>query len=153
MKQHQRVTFSQVNDIFEHSIDYLKHVAAMLDDLRTPDLSERVEMLLTSYEAEQRSLLGALERYVEDADERLLNTYAQYAVELPSELGGPEAPLTTLALTRWLQGLNQHLVTLFRELAGTSRSADLRGVFEALTRQIESHERKLSKEYQRFEDL
>jgi len=153
MKQHQRVTFGQVNDIFEHSIDYLKHVVGMLDGLRTRDLSERVDMLLTSYEAEQRSLLGAIERYVDDADERLLNTFAQYAVELPAELGGPEEPLSTLTLTRWLQGLNQHLVVLFRELASTSRSVDLRGVFEALTHQIESHERKLSKEYQRFEDL
>lgn len=153
MKKHQRVTFNQVSDIFEHAIDYLKHVVTLLDGLRERELSDRVEMLLSSYEVEERNLLGALERYVEDADDRLLNTYAQYSVELPAELDGPEEPLSTIALTRWLQGLNQHLVELFRELAGTSRSADQRGAFEAMTRQVESHERKLSKEYQRFEDL
>ena len=153
MKKHQRVTFSQVSDLFDHAIRYLQHVLTLLDGLREQDLAERVEMLLSSYEIEQRNLLQAIERYVEDADERLMNTYAQNSVELPAELDGPEEPLSTLTLTRWLQGLNQHLVTLFHELAETSRSADLRGAFEAITRQIEAHERKLSKEYQRFEDL
>ena len=153
MKKHQRVTFSQVSDHFEHAIQYLNHILVMLDGLREQDLTDRVELLLSSYEIEQRKLLGAIERYVEDADDRLMNTYAQNAVELPAELDGPEAPLTTLSLTRWLQSINQHLVSLFHELAETSRSADRRGAFEAMTRQIEAHERKLSKEYQRFEDL
>lgn len=153
MTKHQRLTFSQVNDILEYAIDYLKHVIELLDRLRERDLPDRVEMLLTSFEIEQRNLQGAMERYVEDADERLLNTYAQYSVELPEPPDAPEEPLTTLTLTRWLQNLNQQPVTLFHELAQNSRSVDVRGALDSLAGHIESHERRLSKEYQRFEDL
>lgn len=153
MTKHKRVTFSQVNDILEYAIDYLQHVVELLDRLRERDLSDRVEMLLNSYEIEQRNLQGSIERYVEDADERLLNTYSQYSVELPEPPEAPEEPLTTLTLTRWLQSLNQQPVTLFHELAQNSRSADVRGALDSLAGHIESHERRMSKEYQRFEDL
>ncbi|MGD8418031.1 MAG: hypothetical protein PVH91_13315 [Pseudomonadales bacterium] len=153
MKQRGRVTFSQAGEIFEHSIEYLTHIRELLETLRDQEHPQRVKMLLDSFALEHRQLLGAIERYVEDADDRLLNTYSQYAVELPAELSGPDSPLTTLALTQWLQALNQHLASMFRELAETAKSAELRGGFDALTQQVESHERKLSKEYQRFEDL
>ncbi|MEZ5558174.1 MAG: hypothetical protein R3E86_06455 [Pseudomonadales bacterium] len=153
MKHHERVTFSQARDIVEHSVDYLTHIRDMLDDMRAHDHTQRVRMLLDTFEVEQRSLLGAIERYLEDADERLLNAYSQYSVELPAELSGPDEPLSTLSLTQWLQALNQHLLNMFKELAETVKSADLRTAFATLAQQVESHERKLSKEYQRFEDL
>lgn len=153
MKQRGRVTFSQASEIFEHSIAYLAHIGEVLEALREQEHPQRVKMLLDSFELEHRQLLGAIERYVDDASDRLLNAYSQYAVELPAELSGPDTPLTTLSLTQWLQALNQHLAAMFRELAETVKSAELRSAFEGLTQQVESHERKLSKEFQRFEDL
>jgi len=153
MKQYERVTFSQAQEVLEHAVDFLDHVAGMLDELNDGEPPERVRLLLESFETEQRALKGAMERYLEDAPARVLNTYTQYAVELPGELGGPERPLTTLRVTQWLQSLNRHVAELFRELADSTGSEEVRKAFGGLADQILSHERKLSKEYQRFEDL
>ncbi len=153
MKHHERVTFNQGRDILEHSIDYLKHVNGLLEATAERDHGERERMLLESFRIEQRNLLGALERYLEDAPEKLLDTYSQYAVELPAELAGPEEPISTLSLTQWVMALNQHLVSLFAELAGSGKNAALRDIFAALAEQVQAHDRRLAKEYQRFEDL
>jgi len=153
MKQHQRVTFNRGSDVLEHAVEYLEHVRTLLQDVADGDLSERVRMLLDAYVVEQRNLLGAMERFLEDAPDRALATYTQYAVELPAELSGPAAPLTTLSLTQWVVGLNQHLVSLFTELAESGKNDALGEIFASLASQVQAHERKLSKEYQRFEDL
>lgn len=153
MKQNERSTFSRTIEVVEHGIDYLKRVRDVLSSLRDGEHPERVTMLLDSFELEHRNLLGAIERYREDADDRLLQTYAQYTVLLPVEMSEPDRPLTTLSLMTWLQRLNQPLASMFRELAETAKTPDLREAFAALADQVESHERKLSKEYQRLEDL
>lgn len=153
MKQYERVTFSQAQQVLQHAVDFLDHVADMLAELDDGEAPERVRLLLESFETEQRALKGAMERYREDAPERVLNTYTQYAVELPGELGGPELPLTTLKVTQWLQSLNRHVAELFHELAESTGSDEVRTAFAGLADQMMSHERKLSKEYQRFEDV
>ena len=153
MKHHDRVTFTQGGEVLEHAIEYLKHVSDLLEGQAGADLPERVRMLLDAYRVEQRNLLGALERYQADAPEKALSTYTQYAVELPAELAGPAKPLSTLALTQWVLGLNQHLVSLFTELAESGKNDSLGEIFSALADQVHAHDRRLSKEYQRFEDL
>jgi hypothetical protein len=153
MKHHERVTFNQGREILQHSVDYLRHVNDQLDAAAGHEHPERVRMLLESYRIEQRNLLEAIERYLEDAPDRVLNSYSQYAVELPAELVGPEEPLNTLSLTQWLMTLNQHLVSMFTELAGSAQNDALRNRFATLSDQVQAHDRRLSKEYQRFEDL
>lgn len=153
MKHHQRVTFTQGGEVLEHAVDYLQHVIGLLQNVAGGDASQRVQMLMDAYLAEQRNLLGAMERFLEDAPDKVLSTYAQYAVELPAELEGPAQPLTTLSLTQWVVALNQHLVNLFTELAESGKNDAIGEVFSALAGQVQAHERKLSKEYQRFEDL
>jgi hypothetical protein len=110
-------------------------------------------MLLDAFEAEQRNLLGAIERYADDAPQKVLDTFITYAVEVPDASNPPAAPLTTLGLTQWLLGLNQHLIGTFQELADTAATGEARDAFGALAAQVQAHDRKLSKEYQRFEDL
>jgi len=83
----------------------------------------------------------------------VLDTFTKYSVELPEAPAGPEEPLTTLGLTQWLVGLNQHLIGMFGELAETAATAEAREAFAAMTTQVLTHDRRLSKEYQRFEDL
>jgi hypothetical protein len=153
MTQHKRTTFSQARDILEHSVDYLRQIRDLLDDARSQASSDRVAMLLQTFETEQRNLLGALERYLEDAPKRVLDAYTQYSVELPESLTGPEDPLSTLTLTQWLLRLNQHLIDMFAELGATAPSTEAREIFAAMANQVESHDRRISKEYQRFEDL
>jgi hypothetical protein len=153
MTQHERATFTRGREVIEHSVRYLTEVRDVLDELRERDLDERVAMLLNSVEVEQRNLLGAIERLLDDASDQVLGTYAQYTVELPVEIGMPELPLTTLGLVQWLEGVNRPLQDLFAALAEKGDSQEAAEAFAALAGQVEAHSRRLSMEYQRMEDL
>lgn len=154
MSHHERVTFTQGRDVIEHAVRHLSRIRDGLDELRErDDHGERVAMFLDSVEIEQRNLLGAVARLLEDGTPGALETYAQYTVELPAEVALPEQADSTLGITRWLAEQNGHLQRTFAELAENGASASEREVFAALAQQIESHERRLSKEYQRSEDL
>jgi len=153
MTQHTRTSFSRAGDVLDHGVEYLTHILALLDEARERTHPERVRLLLESFEAEQRNLLGALERYVDDISDKVLDTFITYSIELPETLAGPAEPLTNLGLTQWLVGLNQHLIEVFSELAATGTSTEAREVFAGLSSQVQGHDRRLSKEYQRFEDL
>lgn len=153
MTQHERYTYTQGREVIEHAIGYLKQVRDHLDDARAGEHPERVRMLLDSMETEQRNLLGAMERFLEDAPDKALDTYEQYTVELPPRVEAPETPLTNLKLFQWLQSHNANLFNLFNELAEKGDKHELAELFGGMAQHVESHERRLSKEYQRFEDL
>jgi hypothetical protein len=153
MDKHTRSAFSRIGDVLEHSIEYLSRVAEQLEKARPRELPERVRMLLSSFEADQRNLLAALERYVEDAADKVSDTYISFYSPLPEEVSVPEDPLTTLSLTLWLEEMNQHLIDVFTELAATAASADVKEAMTALADMVQAHDRRLSKEYQRGEDL
>lgn len=153
MSKHEHVTFSSGRDVLEHAIRYLTWIRDALDELRERQHGERVRMLLESVEAEQRNLLGSLERLVEDASREALNTYTQYTVELPSEVHLPEEPLTNLGFIQWLQEYNRPLYQMFARLSEHEDSDEASELFGGLAQQVEAHERRVSKEYQRTEDL
>ena len=153
MAKHEHVTFSSGRDLIEHGIRYLTWTRDALDELRERDHEQRVRMLLESVEVEQRNLLGSLERLLEDTSRKALNTYTQYSVELPTEVVLPDEPLTTLGLVKWLQEYNNHLQEMFAKLAENEDSEEASNVFGGIAQQIEAHDRRLSKEYQRTEDL
>jgi hypothetical protein len=153
MTQHTRTSFARAGEVLEHAIDYLIRIRDQLDALSDGELTERARMLVDAFAIEQRNLLGALERYAEDASDKVLDTFINYSVELPNPTEGPQSPLTTLGLTQWLLGCNQHLVNVFGELAESAAIAEAREAFAAMFGQLQAHDRRLSKEYQRFEDL
>ena len=153
MVQQTRNAFSRIGEVLEHSIDFLERVGERLESTRPRQLPERVRMLLVSFETDQRNLLAALERYVEDAPDNVRDTFINFSMQLPDTLPDPDEPLTTLALTRWLQDMNQHLIDVFGELAATAVTDDARGAMQGLAAMVQAHDRRLSKEYQRFEDL
>jgi hypothetical protein len=156
MTQHQRDTYIDGREILERAVRHLTQICDILAQAHEREQSERVRMLLNSVELEQRSLLGSIERYLDDAPEKILNTYAQYTVELPSDVEPPKDPLTTLGVTQWLLQQNGLLQEVFTELAEKGEKANTderRIVFGGIAQQLESHDRRLSKEYQRFEDL
>ncbi len=152
MRPNERVTMSRISEVLDHAIAYLRHINELIASEQAAAHSERVQMLLNAYALEQRALTGAIERYLEDAPDPVLGTFINFSVELPASIGGLASD-STLALTEWLVGVNQHLHALFSEVAGSVSASEVRAAFEGLANQIETHERKLSKEYQRFEDL
>lgn len=153
MTQHERVTFTRGREVIEHSIQYLTRIRDALDELHSRDHGERVKMLLNSFEVEQRNLLGSIERYLEDAPDKVLRTYSQYTVELPAETEPAAEPLDSLGLVQWLEGCNRPLHEMFAELAEKRDSDEVAEVFAGIAEQIDAHDRRLSKEYQRSEDL
>jgi len=153
MRPNERIAMNQIGDVLDHAIRYLQHVNEVIESEKAGEPVERVRMLLDAFAIEQRALSGALERYQEDASDRVLGRYINFTAELPAAIAGPVSADTTLAITEWLIGVNKHLYDLFDEVAANVNADDVRTAFAGLARQIESHERKLSKEYQRFEDL
>src|SRR5690606_42121771 len=118
------------------------------------DNGGRVLLLLDSIAPERRSLPAAVERVLEEGPDKLLNTYTQYTVEMPTEFDPPdEEPLSGIDVIRWLQSLNEPLREMFKELADNRDSEEASEAYAALAQQLEAHEMRLSKEYQRTEDL
>lgn len=153
MAQHKHFTFRSGREVLDQSIQYLSGICEVLESLKDRDHGERVDMLLNSVAAEQRNLLGSIERLQEHASEKVVETFTQYTVEMPTEPGEPDEPLTTLGLIQWLTGLNRHLQELFHELSEHHDSDEATEAFAGIAQQIESHDMRLSKEYQRTEDL
>lgn len=153
MTQHKRDTYVDGREVIQRAIDYLKRIRDVLDQERERDHPERVKLLLNSVEVEQRNLLGSIERFLEDAPDKVLHTYAQYILELPMDVEPPEQPLTTLGLVQWLQRVNNRLYEEFAELSQKYDSDEQMTAFRGIADQVQAHERRLSKEYQRFEDL
>ncbi|MDZ7670899.1 MAG: hypothetical protein U5Q16_16300 [Gammaproteobacteria bacterium] len=152
MSQHEQATFTQGGDVIEHTVNYLRRIADVIDDVRQQDNSERVGMLLDCAELEQRELIGALERLLDDAPQKVMETYAQYTVELPAEIQAPDVQ-STLDLIQWLSRYNSAVHETFTELAETADGGEITEVFGGIAEQIQAHEQRLSKEYQRLEDL
>lgn len=153
MTQHQRVTFTQGREVLEHAVDYLRSIVEVLEALKDQPHADRAALFLSSVLDEQRALLDAIDRFVDDAPAKAMDTYAQYVVELPGDLDPPPEPLDNLGLLQWLVGRNRHLDDTFTELAGTAATREIGEVFAGIARQVQAHDRRLSKEYQRMEDL
>ena len=154
MSAHERVTFTQGREVIEHAVRHLSRVRDVLSDLREQDdHDERVAMFLDSVEVEQRNLLGALSRLLDDGAPKVLEAYAQYSVELPADIDPPkEDPLTTLGLLQWLTGQNDYVRNTFAELAEKG-DEEAKRVFASIADQVEGLDKRLAKEYQRTEDL
>jgi hypothetical protein len=153
MTRHKHYTFRDGQQVIEHGVRYLGAIRDALDDLQGDDHGERVTMLLDSVAAEHRNLLGSLERLKGDTTDKMRNTYTQYTVEMPEEIEPPEQPLTTLGLIQWLSGALEPLQEMFNELSENRDAEDATEVYASLAQQIESQQMRLSKEYQRTEDL
>jgi hypothetical protein len=153
MTRHKHYTFRDGQQVIEHGVRYLGAIRDALDDLQGDDHGERVTMLLDSVAAEHRNLLGSLERLKGDTTDKMRNTYTQYTVEMPEEIEPPEQPLTTLGLIQWLSGALEPLQEMFEELSENRDAEDATEVYASLAQQIESQQMRLSKEYQRTEDL
>ena len=153
MRPSERVSMNQISEVLDHAVEYLQHINKVIDEELASAPSQRVGMLLTAFAGAQQGLSDAIERYAEDATDRVLNTFVNFSAELPAAIAGPVSADSTLLVTQWLVGVNKHLYDLFNEVAGLARGEEVRIAFQGLASQVEAHERKLSKEYQRFEDL
>jgi hypothetical protein len=153
MAHHRQATFSRGSEVLDHSIRFLSEILDVMEQIRDDGPPERAALLLDSVLVDQRNLLGSLERLREEGSERMLDSFAQFTVELPEDAGAPERPLTALGLTQWLVPLNASLGDLFKQLAERADTPEAAELFEGVAEQVDAHDRRLSKEYQRLEDL
>jgi hypothetical protein len=146
-------SFDRVGVVLEHAVDYLAAIDGVLEGLTDQMLSPRAALLVRAAVIDERRLLGALERYLEDAPRSVINTYVPYTALLrPVQVPG-QVPLTAARLARWLIGLHQSLVDLARQLSASAAHTEGREALAALAEQIEAHQRALSKSWILLEDL
>ena len=155
MSTHERATFSRGREVIEHAVRHLSRVRDALSELRAQnDDGQRLAMFLDSVEVEQRNLLGSLVRLLDHGATEALETYAQYNVEMPTDVMPPgEELLTTLAVLQWLTEQNGYVRTTFAELAEKGDSEEASRVFASIAQQAEAQDRRLSQEYQGAADL
>jgi hypothetical protein len=145
--------FDRVGVVLEHAVDYLAAIDSVLEGLTPEMLSPRAAMLAQSAVIDERRLLGALERYLEDAPRSLLATYVPYTALLPPVQPPGQLPISVSRLARWLISLHQSLADLARQLSAAAAHTQGREALAALAQQIEAHERALSKSWIYLEDL
>lgn len=154
MTRHKHHTYQTGQQVIEHAVRHLRATADALEELAGRNNGARLQMLLDSIVPEERNLLGAVERVLEDGADKLLNTYTQYTVEMPTEFDPPDGErLDGLEVIQWLDSLHKPLREMFEELADNRDSEEASEAYAALAQQLESHEMRLSKAYQRTEDL
>ncbi|MGA1676256.1 MAG: hypothetical protein ACO377_07485 [Pseudomonadales bacterium] len=146
-------SFDRVGVVLEHAVDYLAAIDSVLEGLTDEMLSPRAALLARSAVIDERRLLGAVERYLEDAPSLVLNTYVPYTALLPPVQPPSGLPLSVASLARWLISLHQSLANLARQLSASAAHTEGREALSALAAQIEAHERALSKSWVRLEDL
>ncbi len=153
MPHRKRITFSRGEEFLDHAVACLQAIGDSLAGLKSRPLAAREGMLLDAYARQHAQLTEALRRYLEDAPQAALGTWSQFACELPEQPVPPPEALSTLSLTQWLLAANQELIEAFEYVATNASSEEQRQAFETLAEQIRTHDRTISKEYQRFEDL
>lgn len=152
MDHEERATFQTCTEVLEHSIDYVKSVRDALDALREIDHGERIGEMLEEIELEERRLLGALERYLEDVDGGAFQTYEQFMVPLPKTL--PEAEIASIDdAARWAYACNEPLITRFQELAETAATDELAEAFQSLVDLVRNADKRITTAYDGLKDI
>lgn len=153
MTRHDRDTFLTDGELLRRTTAHTAAIVEQLQQFRRAAQSPRVALLLDTFEAEEQSLHDALLSYADDAPREVLETFAQYARELPAPLPEPESPLTAEALAQWLLDQNEQLVELHARIANSTAALDIGEAFGNLEALVRSRNMRIAKEANRMRDL
>lgn len=155
LASHRGAHFERLDAVLADITEYIAAIGAVLDSLDNAPMTPHAALLAPTLALAERHLLGALERYLDDAQPGVLATFVPYRMALPlvEVPPGTAALLDAPNLIRWLLALHQPLEGLCQELAAEAREASVREALDGLASQMESHGRALSKTFLRLEDL
>jgi hypothetical protein len=152
-----RQHFEQLGAVLVDVTEYVAATVSVLESLNGLRMTQRAALLAPAFALAERHLLGALERYLDDAPSAVVDTYVPYRLALPLVIApdtrGPREALDAPSLTRWLLALHRPLQLLCEELSAEMPEASAREALRGLATQMDAHGRALSKTFLRVEDL
>ncbi len=121
--------FKQIKEIIEHARGFHKLIADYYRQLSEQTERERMKMLLKYLEQHERTAEKALADYETDASQKTLKSWSKYSA-CEDKLGTLKNMLSDAATSpddviRLAIGLDECLLSMYRELADTSNDPDV----------------------------
>lgn len=141
--------YEQIEDILSLAADFHSRLARFYDRLTDEVEKERVAMLLDYLSRHERRLHEGLERYGEEQQEKLGETWLQYAAEdEPLSMDNLDASpdMTVDDLVEMVMELDNRLLTFYRAMIGSAAiPPEVRDMFSRLAEQQEQEKAKLAR--------
>lgn len=146
-----RTTFLPGREVIERAREHLLKACDGLRNAPRPDL--RSTLLCDVLESLQQELAEAMGRFEEIAPSALLETQAQYTIEVPTGLEVPPPCASGEESLRWALALADSLRSAFDELGESSQNDHLAETYRGFATLVEGFEERISQLEQGLRDL
>lgn len=149
--------FEQTKDVLEHARSFHQRVGDFYQDLSDHTEQQRLKLLLDYMAEREQELASALEQFTEGSSREVLDTWFQFCCDDETLKLCPGALLhNDMTLDEIISAgvaLSQCFINLFREIANTADSEQVRAVFQNLLESEQREQKKLVRNVEMFTDL
>jgi rubrerythrin len=149
--------FEQTKDVLEHARNFHNKIGEFYKKHRDHTEQQRIKLLLDYMSHREQELAGALEQFAEGSSREVLDTWFQFTVDDETLKLCPDALLhdemTVDDVIRAGVAMSQCFINLFREIATTADSDQVRAVFQNLLESEQREQKKLVRNAEMFMDL
>jgi rubrerythrin len=148
--------FEQTRDVLEHVRKFHLEISDLYHRLSEQSEKQRLRMLLEYMSEREKQLARALSQFEEESSRNVLDTWFQYTHD-EERLQCPDFKLTPETSVDDVMRLGMKLaecfIELYREIAGTADSNEVRDVFRNLLERENREKLKLARNAQLLDDL
>jgi len=149
--------FEQTKDVLEHARNFHRKISHFYKQRRNRTEQERLKLLLDYMSEREQELAQALEEFAEGTSKEVLDTWFQFTCDDETLRICPDALLhddmTVDDVIRAGVALSQCFIDLFREIATTADSDQVRAIFQNLLESERREQKKLVRNVEMFQDL
>lgn len=149
--------FKQVKDIFTQIQKFHDELNDYYSEVSEKSDREKVKILLDSVKLEKNGMIQSVNYYREHGNADILNTWIQYTPEKPlniaesGELFPKNAPVEDIV--KLVLRHEEWLDEIFKYLAETAHSTDVKNLFARMHQNLEQGKRNLSKDASLIDDM
>ena len=149
--------FEQTKDVLDHARNFHKQISEFYRQRRDSTEQQRLKLLLDYMSQREQALASALEQFTEGSSREVLDTWFQFTVDeeklklCPDDLLHDD--MTVDDVIRAGVAMCQCCIDLFREIATTADSDQVRAVFQNLLESEQREQKKLVRNVEMFMDL
>ena len=149
--------FEQTKDVLEHARNFHQKISEFYQNRRDRTEQQRLKLVLDYMSHREHELADALGEFAEGSSREILDTWFQFTVDDETLKLCPDALLhddiTVDDVIRAGVAMSQCFIDLFREIATTADSDQVRAVFQNLLESEQREQKKLVRNVGMFMDL
>jgi hypothetical protein len=149
--------FEQTKDVLEHARNFHRKISEFYKEHRDHTDQQRLKLLLDYMSQREQDLARALDSFTEGSSKEVLDTWFQFTCDDETLKMCPDALLhddmTVDDVIRAGVALSQCFIDLFREIATTADSEQVRAVFQSLLESEKREQKRLVRNVEMFMDL